>query len=274
MTVKMTAPVAPNGKGLGWRPDLPDFRDYPLTKRMSIRDAMGLARKASFRDKMSPVRDQGDSNACTGFSTAAAISYLRTKDKDPRNPEHSALFSYYMGRFLEDEVNLTWTKLDQGAYIRLVVKGINKFGSPPETKWPLNFKKMFSKPTLTAYKEANRWKLGNYYRCANGLEVLNALAAGFPVVGGFSCYSSMFTPEVQASGNVPMPDKSDVFFGGHAVCFVGYDQDAGRITFKNSWGPEWGDKGYGTLPLAFLNDSNLCDDMWALAGEEVVSPTK
>lgn len=273
MSTKMTAPPTPNGKGLGWRPDLPDFRDYPLTKKMSINEARALPRKASFRDKMSPVRDQGNSNACTGFSTAAAISYLRTLDKDKRNPEHSPLFSYYQGRFLEDEVNLTWVKLDPGAYIRLVVKGINKFGTPPESSWPTNLAKITKKPTLTAYNAAGRWKLGSYYRCAGGLEVLNALAAGLPVVGGFSCYSSMFTDEVQKSGNVPMPSKDDVFYGGHAVCFVGYDQDAGRITFKNSWGPDWGDHGYGTLPLAFLNNPDLCDDMWCLAGEEAAKPT-
>lgn len=265
MTLIQTPP-APNGRSLGWRPQLPDARDFPLSKRLSIRHTSSLPEKFSFREKMTPVRDQGNCNGCVGFSISAAISYLRRVDADHYNTEHSPLFAYYQARLLEDEVNLTWTKIDQGAVIRLGVKAVNKTGNPPESSWPFRIDRVTKKPTATSYKAANRWRLGAYYSCANVTEVMNALSEGIPVVGGFSCYSSMFTEEVDKSGNIPMP--SGQILGGHAVCFCGYDKSAGHVTFKNSWSEDWGDKGYGTLPIQYLSDPNLADDFWAIAHED------
>lgn len=40
---------------------------------------------------------------------------------------------------------------------------------------------------------------------------------------------------------------------GHVVLLVGYDKTARVFTFRNSWGPDWGNKGYGTLPEEYVN---------------------
>ncbi|MBI3885417.1 MAG: hypothetical protein HY302_06775, partial [Opitutae bacterium] len=45
---------------------------------------------------------------------------------------------------------------------------------------------------------------------------------------------------------------------GHAVTLVGYQTATGRIedavfVFKNSWGAEWGQGGYGTVTYHYLN---------------------
>lgn len=39
--------------------------------------------------------------------------------------------------------------------------------------------------------------------------------------------------------------------GGHAVCVVGYQAD-GRFIVRNSWGPTWGDKGFGYATPAYI----------------------
>lgn len=41
--------------------------------------------------------------------------------------------------------------------------------------------------------------------------------------------------------------------GGHSVVLVGYDREKRLFTFKNSWGHDWGKKGYGTISFDFLN---------------------
>ena len=46
--------------------------------------------------------------------------------------------------------------------------------------------------------------------------------------------------------------------GGHAVTLVGYKCSTGRIedavfTFKNSWGPQWGQGGYGMVTYGYLS---------------------
>ena len=47
--------------------------------------------------------------------------------------------------------------------------------------------------------------------------------------------------------------------GGQAVLAVGYDDD--HLVFRNSWGSEWGDGGYGRFPVELIRDG-YADDFW------------
>ena len=48
---------------------------------------------------------------------------------------------------------------------------------------------------------------------------------------------------------VGFTDNSLIPDGGHAVCITGYDENGFLI--KNSWGEEWGDKGYGWISFDY-----------------------
>lgn len=41
--------------------------------------------------------------------------------------------------------------------------------------------------------------------------------------------------------------------GGHAVLIVGYDDIQRQFIIKNSWGPQWGDQGYGYVTFAHID---------------------
>lgn len=245
--------------GLGWRPDLPDIRDWQLPARLRV---ASLASSVDLSPNCSPVRDQGQLGSCTGHAIAAAIEYLRRIDDDHRSTIYSPLWIYYEERVLENSV-----ESDAGAYIRDGIKVVNKIGAPPESRWPYIETKFTKRPNKSSYRDAERWRLGAYYRCNTLTEVLMALASGKPVVGGFSVYHSMFTDAVNKSGIIPMPDTRDILLGGHAVCFIGYDLAARLVHFKNSWGEGWGRKGYGSLPFTYLEHPDLSADFWCLSGE-------
>jgi GNAT superfamily N-acetyltransferase len=53
-------------------------------------------------------------------------------------------------------------------------------------------------------------------------------------------------------GLIQMANPSDKIIGSHCVLLVGYDDDKGTFTIRNSWGTSWGDKGYGYLPYEFI----------------------
>ena len=47
---------------------------------------------------------------------------------------------------------------------------------------------------------------------------------------------------------------------------VGYD-DASRMFFvRNSWGPDWGLKGYFRIRTLILTDPKLASDFWTVRG--------
>jgi C1A family cysteine protease len=85
-----------------------------------------------------------------------------------------------------------------------------------------------------------------------------------PVVFGFSVYESFESDEVAKTGTVLMPDKSEQLLGGHAVVLCGYDDETKRFLVRNSWGEEWGQAGYFTLPYEYVTDPNLASDFWVV----------
>ncbi len=52
--------------------------------------------------------------------------------------------------------------------------------------------------------------------------------------------------------------------GGHAVLAVGYMDSLNRFFVRNSWGSDWGLKGYFTLPYEYLENSDLSADFWTI----------
>ena len=70
--------------------------------------------------------------------------------------------------------------------------------------------------------------------------------------------------EVAKTGIVPMPGPDDAPEGGHAILGVGYDDSKEALIIRNSWGTEWGLKGYFYMPYAYITYPNLASDFWTI----------
>jgi C1A family cysteine protease len=140
------------------------------------------------------------------------------------------------------------------------MKVLSKIGVPCEKAWPYD-DKIYGDPKRWATLVA-RWSLiDSYWRVASLNELKTALIQG-PVVIGFGCYEEIFN--VGTDGIVKDPADPRHSYGGHAVCAVGYNDKNGRVKFKNSWSPSWGQKGYGYLSYRYINrymwDAWSCKD--------------
>ena len=83
---------------------------------------------------------------------------------------------------------------------------------------------------------------------------------------GFTVYESFESSEMASTGIMPMPGPGERTVGGHAVVAVGYKPIQGQLYFecRNSWGPDWGDRGYFWMPAGYLTSRSLASDLWVI----------
>jgi C1A family cysteine protease len=171
----------------------------------------------------------------------------------------SALFTYYLERVAEHDISE-----DAGASMRTGMKVIQKYGCCQEIDWPYDISRFADRPPTLAYSNALIEKGSRYARVPHiASDMMRVLAAGDMFVVGISVFESFVSNAVDATGDVPLPDaKSERLLGGHAIGIVGYDLARQVFLFRNSWSTQWGDKGYGTLPMSYLSQRSLAEDFW------------
>jgi C1A family cysteine protease len=255
-------PVTPRIiKGLGWKPDLPDIRDQCFTDKIS--KPRKLPEVVDLRDKCPPVYDQGDLGSCTANAIGAAIEFDQIK-QSVKQFTPSRLFIYYNERVIESSV-----LEDAGAMIRDGVKSVNSDGVPPETLWPYDITAFTNRPPTGVYEAALLSQTIDYGRVGQAKKSLQqVLAAGFPIIFGFSVYESF--QDISSNGLMKMPQPTEMLEGGHAVLMVGYITINKKFYWiiRNSWGVDWGVDGYFYMPEKYAINSDLADDFWAIRSIE------
>jgi C1A family cysteine protease len=255
--------MALNLKWYGWRPDLPDQRDFTYSAPHPI--VKKLPAKVDLRKLCPPVYNQGELGSCTANAIGAAFEFGIMKQKKTNDFMPSRLFIYYNERVMEHTV-----KIDAGAEIRDGVKSVNKQGVCPEKMLPYDISKFIVKPGPACYKEALKHQVLSYQRVVRNTEQMKGcLAEGFPFVFGFTVYDSFESTTVAKTGKLNMPGRTEKVLGGHAVVAVGYDEASKRFIVRNSWGINWGIKGYFTMPYTYLTEENLSADFWTIRVVEI-----
>lgn len=133
---------------------------------------------------------------------------------------------------------------------------------------------MLEQPKRHSYTQAEKFRVLDMQKVD---VVLNhwrhCLAEGYPIVFGCALFES-FDDCNRRHGVVPMPDPDDVArgeHGRHAMLCVGYSDADQVFIVRNSWGEDWGDRGYCYMPYNYLMSEKLNGgDCWMLRGEDHV----
>ncbi len=224
-----------------------------------------LPSNVDLRSKMPPIIDQGNIGSCTACALSAAFQYC-----DP-TWYGSRLFLYYNVRMLDGGS----IKIDDGSTLSQGINALKRYGLCSETKWPYITSKFATLPSSICYTEALDHQAITFSRITQTeTQMKGCLTSGYPFVFGFIVYESFESIITQKTGIVSMPNtKQEKVLGGHAVVCVGYD-DVNKVWIcRNSWGTNWGDKGYFYLPYAYLNNLTLCSDLWKIQKVETTTIT-
>lgn len=152
---------------LGWRPDLPDIRDYSsdqedIQKILGKSEALKTTPKQSpasvdLRSWFSPIEDQGDPGSCTANAGIGLIEYFERRAFG-KPLDAFRLFLYKTTRTLAGD------KGDTGAQLRDTMKALVLFGVPPEQYHSYDIAQFDQEPSAFCYAFAQSYKAVQYYR--------------------------------------------------------------------------------------------------------------
>jgi len=167
--------------------------------------ASQLAAGQGLKPFVRDVLDQASVGSCGMESSAGSVMVSRVF----RGLDHVLLnpLSGY---------HFTCHGVDRGSSIDENLEFIREHGLAPESVWPRS-KGWRAKPSVEAMAAALAFRIEEFYDISSIDEMVSAILQGYPVVYGAN---------------------------GHAVCKVRHlNENEGEDL--NSWGPEWGDGGFG-----------------------------
>ncbi len=208
------------------------------------------------------------SDTCSLHAVASLAEFELAK-RDPRpDSQRSTEFLIWAAK------KATGKDHDQAMFYEAVC-GLNRFGICREALMPEagpgHPRRAPSAAALAdAREQSNRWQvhwikrwdlkrpLGDVQMRA----IQNALAHGHPVACGLRWPKVLKGCEVL---QVPPPNAVE---DGHSIALVGYDDsrnNGGVFLFRNSWGPHWGNGGYGSISYAYVR-AYANDALWLKLG--------
>ena len=247
----------PKITGTGLKPD-----NYDLVA--SLKEAnpnriahRGLPSKIDLSDLMPPVGNQGQQGSCVAWSTAYANKsyheFVERKDRGDwvyqsgSSPNYKTLFS---PAFIYNQIN---GGRDNGSSISDAMALIVSKGAVPWDVMPYNEKNYTKQPSAEQFQLASKFKAKEFQRVRYNepSEIKSQLAQGRPVVVGI-----LINENIYEIGKKIYNEAKGANLGGHAITLVGYDDSTQAFKYQNSWGVEWGDKGFGYIDYRYF--SKVC----------------
>lgn len=186
---------------------------------------------------VSPIKDQANCGSCVAF---ASIGVLETQYKiSSLFPDFNIKLSpQYLFACGGGACELGWLPSSAASFLK-------KWGAPDESCMPYNSgatgKDVACRESCNDVKD-RRVKLADFETPTRGFKNIQAVKKALqhgPLVTAMKVHKDF----VAYAGGIYKSTSKDTL-GGHAISIVGYDDNKQAFIIRNSWGEEWGEKGF------------------------------
>lgn len=218
-----------------------------------------LPKSVDLRRDWWPVGNQGSTGSCVGWSTGhSLLRYHMVKAKKIKQDEKISVRFIWMASKEMDEWNDYPTTFidDAGTSLKQALKTAKKVGALKASVLPFKGK-MATIPEGQFLQTAAKLKIKAYFNLINSkqdkIEMFkNWLAQRGPIL---TCLDVDESWDKLMRKNFDTMEKyvKNKDGRGHAVSIVGYTPT--HFIIRNSWGPKWGNNGFGFASYEYVNDA-------------------
>lgn len=237
-----------------------NLQDQPLDVTYEAPEDLVLPSSVDLRSDFPEIQSQGTQGACTAFSIVSVIEYFLSKILK-RKMNLSEAFAYYNARAIRNETNI-----DGGATFTDIIQSIRDNGVCLEELCPYDQNFYTEKPSDEAYIEAENRKITEAKNVGiNVNDVKSALAQGFPVIISARAFGSYLSNR-NGVLRIPTDEELQDTENNHAMVICGYIDKEGFFVVRNSWGKNFGDKGYCYLPYEYFRKPKAINQAYVVTG--------
>jgi C1A family cysteine protease len=235
--------------------DVEDERDLKLKDIAGADFGKTLPSKFSRRSEMTDIKRQGTRGSCVSHAFTAWAEWRAKQQEDATDLSEQFLFDCIKKIDMED-----YKYSGYGAYLRSGAKALSKYGICKEELMPYDrFAKediwVTEEPTTEALNDATNRKIDAYISVNISVaEIKKAIHEISPVIGGINIYSNIEDAR-RNGGLLPAPIQGEKSKYGHAMLFIGWNDDLKSFEVKNSYGSKYGDNGYLWIPYEYFPDN-------------------
>jgi hypothetical protein len=219
---------------------------------------VALPLSVNHAQSMSIVKNQGSRGTCVAFAMTAMHEFYRRKQGLTR--DYSEQFIYQRTKQIDGFAGC-------GTWAVKAAQALQNDGQCLEPTWAYNPNPPCNNNGVeppNAMAEASSHKLTCVILNPKDVNAIKAaLASGCTCEFSIPVWNSWYqSAATRNTGRITMKLPGDTQAGGHAMCFIGYQDDesapgGGFFILRNSWGTGWGAQcpygaGNGTIPYAYI----------------------
>lgn len=249
-----------------------DDEAYDTIARLPAYDGskdLPLPRQVDLSSYCPEVRHQGDIYSCVGWAVGYGALTIRRAIREKWTDRTTITANAYSALFIYNQIREGNCR--QGSRLSKAMELLKERGDCPASVFDFDIENCERLPDPSVLQLARRDTISDYLALFGSEEeaeakiwkVKRALAQSEPVIIGMAIRQNFLQLRNARYWWPKLGNTTPA--GGHALTVVGYDDESRSFLLFNSWGTEWGDRGY--IRMKYADFAEHCKYAYMLVGE-------